>query len=144
MRKLDVFRPWPHAKSSVKINPMTEIPNIPEHSHRPHDMGGDEAGPIDTNDAGMKFWQKQANALRSLMTRNGHTCTDELRRSAEDLGEDYNRLAYFEKTTTALRNLSLEKGYFTADELAAKMEEVRARFDVPDEMTSPIKKGGGT
>ena len=34
----------------------------------------------------------------------------------------------------------IEKGYMTEQELAAKMEEIRARFSVPDEMESPIKK----
>ena len=31
----------------------------------------------------------------------------------------------------------------TPEELEAKMKEVRARFNVPDEMESPIKKGRG-
>jgi hypothetical protein len=29
----------------------------------------------------------------------------------------------------------------TEEELSAKMDEVRARFNVPDEMESPLKKG---
>ena len=48
----------------------------------------------------------------------------------------------FEITTSALRTLMIEKGYMTEQELAAKMEEVRARFNVPDEMESPLKKKG--
>ena len=35
---------------------------------RPHDMGGEPGGPIDTVDHGMKFWEKQANALRNTLT----------------------------------------------------------------------------
>jgi hypothetical protein len=65
---------------------------------------------------------------------------DELRRTAEDLGDDYARLAYFEKTTTALRNLFVEKDIIGENELTAKMDEIRARFNVPDEMESSIKK----
>ena len=34
----------------------------------PADIGGQAAGPIDTIDHGMKFWEKQANALRSTLT----------------------------------------------------------------------------
>ena len=45
------------------------------------------------------------------------------------------------RTTTALRNILLENGLFTEAELRAKMAEVRARFDVPPESESPIKKG---
>ena len=39
------------------------------------------------------------------------------------------------------RTVLIEKGLITDDELKAKMEEVRARFDVPDESESPDKKG---
>jgi hypothetical protein len=106
----------------------------------PSDIGGNEAGPVDTIDHGMKFWERQANALRSTLTRKGIVKTDELRRAAEDLGDQYAKLQYFEITTSALRTLMIEKGYMTEQELAAKMEEIRARFNVPDEMESPIKK----
>lgn len=104
-------------------------------------MGGDAAGPIDTTDHGMRFWEKQANALRSTLTRKNIVRLDALRRAAEDLGDEYYKLAYFERTTTALRNILLENGLFTEAELQAKMAEVRARFDVPPESESPLKKG---
>ena len=107
----------------------------------PSDIGGNEAGPIDTVDHGMKFWERQANALRNSLSRRGIVKTDELRRAAEELGDRYAKLHYFEITTSALRTLMIEKGYMSESELAAKMDEVRARFDVPDEMESPIKQG---
>lgn len=106
----------------------------------PQDIGGQPAGPVDTTDHGMRFWERQANAFRSTVQAQGITCTDELRRAAEDLGDEYNRLEYFEITTRAMRTVLLEKGIFTEQELAAKMAEIRARFDVPDEMQSSIKK----
>jgi hypothetical protein len=106
----------------------------------PHDIGGEPAGPVDTTDHGMRFWEKQANALRSVLSRSGVVKVDELRRAAEGLGDEYRKLAYFEVTTSALRVLMLEKGYFTEAELAAKMAEIRRRFDVPDEMESPVKQ----
>jgi hypothetical protein len=106
----------------------------------PSDIGGQPAGPIDTLDHGMRHWERQANALRSLMNMSGITRTDEMRRAAEELGDKYKDMQYFEITTTALRTVLLEKGLFTEDELQKKMAEVRARFDVPDEMESPIKK----
>jgi hypothetical protein len=105
----------------------------------PQDIGGELAGPIDTTDHGMRFWERQANAFRSTVQAKGITCTDELRRAAEDLGDEYARLQYFEITTRAMRTVLLEKGIFTKDELQAKMAEIRARFNVPDEMESPIK-----
>jgi hypothetical protein len=113
------------------------------HSKGPHDIGGEAAGPIDTTDHGMLFWERQANALRSTLSRSGLITVDELRRAAESLGDEYKKLAYFEVTTSALRTVLLEKGYFTERELEAKMAEIRRRFDVPDEMQSPVKQKGG-
>ena len=109
-------------------------------SKLPSDIGGEHAGPVETTDHGMKFWERQANALRSSLTRAGIVKTDELRRAAEEL-PNYSQLEYFEKTTSALRTLMLEKGFMTEQELAAKMAEVRKRFEVPDEMESALKKG---
>ena len=94
-----------------------------DHDRRPHDMGGEEAGPIDTVDHGMKFWEKQANALRSTLTRARVVRMDELRRAAEDLGGRYERLEYFQRTTEALRTVLLEKGFFSEKELPEKIAE---------------------
>lgn len=112
------------------------------HAHKlPSDIGGNEAGPVDTIDHGMRFWERQANALRSTLTRKGFVKTDELRRAAEELGDRYSQLHYFEITTSALRAIMIEKGHMTEAELKVKMDDIRARFNVPDEMESPIKKG---
>lgn len=95
----------------------------------PADIGGEAAGPIDTVDHGMKFWEKQANALRNTLTSRKVVRLDELRRAAEELGDRYYRLGYFERTTEAMQNLLLEKGFFTRAELEAKVREVRERFE---------------
>ena len=111
------------------------------HSNRGRqDIGGEEAGAVDTFDHGMKFWERQANGLRSILSRKQIVRTDELRRAAEDL-PNYAELEYFEITTSALRTLLLEKGLISEHELAVRMDQVRARFDVPDEVESPVKKG---
>ena len=107
---------------------------------RAADIGGDNAGAVDTADHGMKFWERQANALRTALRRNGLMSVDELRRAAEDLGDRYAKLEYFERTTFALRTVLLEKGYFTEESLTAKMAEVRKRFDVPRMKELPVKK----
>lgn len=119
---------------------MSSDPHAGPHNKGPHDIGGEPAGPVDTTDHGMRFWEKQANALRSTLSRSGVTTVDELRRAAESLGDEYKKLAYFEVTTSALRTVLIEKGYFTEVELDAKMREIRKRFDVPDEMESPVKQ----
>ena len=92
-------------------------------------IGGEPAGPIDTVDHGMKFWEKQANALRNTLTSQRVVRLDELRRAAEELGDRYYRLGYFERTTEAMRNLLLEKRCFTREELERKLAEVRKRYD---------------
>ena len=103
----------------------------------PSDIGGETAGAVDTHDHGMKHWERQANAFRSVVQIHKITTTDQLRRAAEDLGDRYKDMQYFEITTSAMRTVLLEKGLFTEQELAAKMAEIRARFNVPDEMESP-------
>jgi nitrile hydratase beta subunit-like protein len=110
---------------------------------RAADIGGDKAGPVDTLDHGMKFWERQANGLRSVMQRIKLVTTDELRRAAEDLGDQYAKLEYFERTTLALRTILLEKDLITEPELKAKMAEVRARFNVPRKKELPVKKKAG-
>jgi len=95
----------------------------------PHDMGGEPGGRVDTVDHGMKFWEKQANALRNTLTSRKLVRLDELRRAAEDLGSRYYELEYFERSTAALRTVLLEHGFFTEAELAAKMAEVRHRYE---------------
>ena len=92
-------------------------------------MGGEPGGPIDTVDHGMKFWEKQANALRNMLTSRKLVRLDELRRAAEDLGERYLQLSYFERTTHALRTVLLERGVITEAELAGKIAEVRTRYE---------------
>ncbi len=90
-------------------------------------MGAEDAGAIDTADRGMKFWEKQANALRNTLTRGGMLRLDELRRAAEDLGDRYYQLEYFQRTTEALKTVLLEKGFFTEAELVRKIVEIRKR-----------------
>jgi hypothetical protein len=126
------------ARAKVKMSEMGDTPV----NKGPHDIGGEAAGPVDTTDHGMKFWEKQANALRSVLSRSGVVKVDELRRAAEGLGDEYRKLAYFEVTTSALRVLLLEKGLITESELQSRMAEIRRRFDVPDEMESPLKQKG--
>ncbi len=109
---------------------------------RAADIGGDAAGAVDTLDHGMKFWERQANGLRSVMQHIKLIRTDELRRAAEDLGDQYAKLAYFERTTSALRTVLIEKGLITEQELKARMAEVRARFNVPRKKELPVRKKG--
>ena len=95
----------------------------------PHDMGGLEAGPVDTGAHPMTFWEKQIDALNQLMAQKGFRKTDENRRYIEQLGDDaYNTLSYYERWTASLSRVLIEKGVLTQDEIDAKVAEVRARL----------------
>ncbi len=97
-------------------------------SGNPADEGGRDAGLVDVHDHGMKFWERQANALRSALTTGEILGLDELRRAGEDL-ENYEQLSYFERTTSALRDILLEKQLISIEELEQKMAEVRKRYE---------------
>jgi hypothetical protein len=49
----------------------------------------------------------------------------ESRRATEELGDDYNRLAYFERSAQAMANLLYEKGILSRDEVATRMTKIR-------------------
>jgi hypothetical protein len=98
---------------------------------RPHDVGGLEAGPIDTEEHIYAPWEKRVAVMFGLLTRQSPPImtTDELRRGIEDLGaHDYNRLSYYERWTAALANLLLQKGVISIDELSQKISEVETRW----------------
>ena len=109
----------------------------------PQDIGGEEAGPVETIDHGMKFWERQANALRSSAqpapASSGPTSCGARRKISAEL-----RAARIlrEDDLGAAHAFCIEKGYIT-DRGAArrKMDEVRARFNVPDEKDAPDQEG---
>lgn len=110
---------------------MSETPHESAHEppRGPHDLGGLPAGLVEPENVDMLAWEKQANGMRLVLVGGAvpRLTLDELRRAAEDLGEDYAHMAYFERTTSAARTVLIERGYFTADELAAQIAEIERR-----------------
>lgn len=95
----------------------------------PHDIGGLEAGPVDTEAHDLTFWEKQIDAMNMLLARKGLRRTDENRRYIEMLGHDvYNTLSYYERWTASMARMLIDKGVLTQDEIDAKVAEVRARL----------------
>lgn len=95
----------------------------------PHDIGGLDAGPVDTDAHALTFWEKQIDAINMLLAQKGLRKTDENRRYVEMLGHDaYNTLNYYERWTAALSRQLIDKNVFTQDEVDAKVAEVRARL----------------
>jgi hypothetical protein len=95
----------------------------------PHDIGGLPAGPVETEAHQVTLWEKQIDALRSLIGAKGLVSTDENRRYIEELGHDvYNRLGYYERWTAALSRQMVDRGILTQAEIDARVAELRRRL----------------
>jgi hypothetical protein len=92
-----------------------------------NDIGGLPGGPIDRRHHDEADWEKLVVALGGVLSRRRLRTVHESRRAIEDLGDDYNRLAYFERAVQAMANLLYEKGVLSRDEVAARMDTIRWR-----------------
>lgn len=93
-----------------------------------HDMGGDAAGPIPTDDHDYALWEKRVDALVILAQAEGLFTVDGLRRALEDMGEAaFENMSYYERWVAALNQNLLENGAYTIEELGLKMEAVARR-----------------
>jgi hypothetical protein len=92
-----------------------------------NDIGGLPGGPIDQRHHEAADWQKLLVTLSALLSRKRLRTVHEARRAAEELGDDYNRLAYFERSAQAMANLLHEKGVLNRDEVAARMDTIRQK-----------------
>ena len=93
-----------------------------------NDIGGLPGGPIDWRHHETAGWEKLLVALGAVLSRRRLRTVHELRRTTEELGDAYHRLAYFERAAQALANLLHEKGIMNRDELAARMDAIRRRL----------------
>jgi len=95
----------------------------------PHDLGGLPAGAVDTAPHDLSYWEKQIDAISSLLGQKGLRRTDENRRYIEMLGHDaYETLSYYERWTAALARQLIDKGVLSQDEIDAKVTEMRGRL----------------
>jgi len=92
------------------------------------DIGGLPGGPIDRRHHEPAEWGKLVVALNAVLSRRRWRTVHESRRAIEELGDNYNRLAYFERTAQALANLMYEKGALHRDEVSARMDAIRKRL----------------
>jgi hypothetical protein len=95
----------------------------------PNDIGGLPGGPIDRTTHEEAPWEKLIVALRLVFGRGDDALVNlhEQRRAVEELGDDYNRLAYFERMTQGSANVLYEKGVLTREEVRSRMDQIRAR-----------------
>lgn len=92
-----------------------------------NDIGGLPGGPIDRRHHEPAEWEKLLVALNALLSRRRLRTVHESRRAAEELGDEYHRLAYFERAARAMANLLYEKGTLTKEEVSARMEAIGRR-----------------
>jgi hypothetical protein len=98
---------------------------------RPHDVGGLEAGPIDTEEHPAAPWEKRVRVLLQLLRRPQPPLmtVDELRRGVEDLGaHELNHLSYHDCWTAAIANILIQKGVISVEELGQQMRHVETRW----------------
>ncbi len=93
-----------------------------------NDIGGLPGGPIDRHEHETADWEKLVTALGSILSGKRLRTVHESRRAQEELGDDYNRLAYFERWAQATANLLYEKGALTPAEVATRMDDIKRRL----------------
>lgn len=101
----------------------------------PHDVGGQDAGPVNTADHDTAHWEWQIDAMVRLALRKG-LITDfaELRDGIEQLTpDDYERCSYYERWAKSLAYALVERGVITEQALADRVAAVRARQEAEGE-----------
>ena len=101
----------------------------------PHDVGGQDAGPVNTTDHDTAHWEWQIDAMVRLALRKG-LITDfaELRDGIEQLTpDDYERCSYYERWAKSLAYALVERGVITEQALADRVAAVRARQEAEGE-----------
>ena len=93
-----------------------------------HDMGGQAAGPIPTDQHDFAIWEKRVDALMVLCSIKGFFTVDGLRRALEDMGEEaFETMTYYERWIASVNQNLIEAGVYSIEELGQRMEEVAAR-----------------
>ena len=95
-----------------------------------HDMGGEAAGPVDTQEHVNALWEKRVDAMMMLLSNGpqAQVRIDQVRRAIESLPPDaYDTMGYYDRWITALVAILTEQGVLTQDEIRARVAQVRAR-----------------
>ena len=96
----------------------------------PHDIGGNEGGPIDTSAQPPLPWQKLTTAMANMLGGGKYKiiCTDETRRTREALDQKEYDAGYFERHTMSLHNILVEKGVLDEDSITERMAVIEKRI----------------
>lgn len=100
----------------------------PQTGRRWHDMGGNAAGPVSTDQHDFSLWEKRVDALMIIASGKGYFTVDGLRRVLEDMApETFETMTYYERWIASINQNLIEAGVYTTAELAQRMTEVGAR-----------------
>lgn len=110
-------------------NPSYGLPMTQENpGKRWHDMGGELAGPVPTEQHDFALWEKRVDALMVLCSAKGLMNVDGLRRVLEDMGpESFETMTYYERWVASVSQNVIQSGAVSATELAERMAIVAAR-----------------
>ncbi len=95
-----------------------------------HDIGGDPAGPIPKEQLPWQHWEKQVEAIRSILGDGSRRLVslDELRHGFESFGADkYRSLSFYRRRLDAMLDILERKGVVTGDEVMQRVREIEAR-----------------
>ena len=95
----------------------------------PHDVGGLDAGPVDTSDHDYAHWEWQIDAMVRLALKKG-LISDfaELRDGIEQLTpDDYDRCTYYERWARSLAYTLVSRGVISQDQLEERIAAIKAR-----------------
>ncbi|MFK7871219.1 MAG: nitrile hydratase [Roseobacter sp.] len=99
-----------------------------------HDVGGDAAGDIPKVELPWLHWEKQVEAIRSLLGDGTRRIVslDEVRRGFESFGiEKYNQLSFYRRRLEAMTDILVEKGIISREELDTAVASGRDRWRDP-------------
>jgi hypothetical protein len=101
----------------------------------PHDLGGQDAGPVDLHEHDTAHWEWQIDAMVRLALKKGLIGDfAELRDGIEQLTpDDYERCTYYERWAKSLAWTLVSRGVVSEADLAAKVAAMRARQEAGNE-----------
>ncbi len=95
----------------------------------PHDLGGQEGGPVDLAEHDTAYWEWQIDAMIRLSLKKG-LISDfaELRDGIEQLTQDdYDHCSYYERWAKSLAHTLVSRGVVSDEQLTKQIENVRRR-----------------
>ena len=95
----------------------------------PHDVGGQDSGPVDVSDHDTAHWEWQIDAMVRMALKKG-LISDfaELRDGIEKLTpDDYENSTYYERWASALAYALVERGVVTEESLVDRAQIIRER-----------------